>query len=144
MAKVFGIPLHKFGIEVSNMSLKDSMADYLQSTLSRYMKGIVSEFEFKLFPNSSRTLEFDTESYRKVDWESYSESISQQYNDGVITLNEYREKLGYPTVDEDYANTHRVSLNLVNASLVDDYQKATMDNRLKGLEGGDAIDGEGN
>ena len=44
VAKVFGIPLHKFGIETSNMSLKDSMADYLQSTLSTYMKGITSIF----------------------------------------------------------------------------------------------------
>lgn len=132
VAKVFGIPLHKFGIEVSNMSLKDSMADYLQSTLSRYMKGITSELEFKLFPNSNRTLEFDTETYRRVDWESYAETISNQYNDGAITLDEYREKLGYPIVDKDYAQKHRVSLNQVNAELVDEYQKSRIDNRLKG------------
>ena len=140
VAKVFGIPLHKFGIETSNMSLKDSMADYLQSTLSTYMKGITSAFEFKLFANSQRNLEFDTETYRKVDWEAYTATVSSQYNDGVITLNEYRRKIGEPPVKADYGDKHRVSLNLVNAELVDDYQKATMDNRLSrnnSVTGGD-------
>lgn len=131
VAKVFGIPLHKFGIETTNMSLKDSMADYLQSTLSTYMKGITSVFEFKLFPNSSRNLEFDTETYRKVDWESYTDTVSKQYNDGVITLNEYRRKIGEPPVDGEYGDKHRVSLNLVNAELVDAYQQATADNRRR-------------
>lgn len=135
VAKVFGIPLHKFGIETSNMSLKDSMADYLQSTLSTYMKGITSAFDFKLFARSNRNLQFDTESYRKVDWAAYTETISKQYNDGVITLNEYRRKIGEPPVEGAYGNKHRVSLNLVNAELVDSYQKQRMmDNRLKQSE----------
>lgn len=131
VAKVFGIPLHKFGIQASNMSLKDSMADYLQSTLSRYMQGIVSEFEFKLFPDSDRTLDFDAETYRKADWDSYVQTVRNQYQDGAITLNEYREKLGHAPVDADYANKHRVSLNQVNAELVDSYQLNMADNRLK-------------
>lgn len=131
VAKVFGIPLHKFGIETSSMSLKDSMADYLQSTLSTYMEGITSAFEFKLFARSNRKLDFDTESYRKVDWAAFTDTVSKQYNDGVITLNEYRRKIGEPPVKGDYGDKHRVSLNLVNAELVDDYQKANMDNRQK-------------
>ena len=138
VAKVFGIPLHKFGIETSNMSLKDSMADYLQSTLSTYMKGITSIFEFKLFPRSSRTLQFDTETYRKVDWASYTETVSKQYNDGVITLNEYRRKIGEPPVKGEYGDKHRVSLNLVDADLVNEYQMKRMDNRVKSnVEGGE-------
>src|SRR5699024_4099186 len=131
VAKVFGIPLQKFGIESSNLRLKDSMPDYLQSTLSTYMKGITSIFEFKLFPRSNRTLQFDTETYRKVDWASYTETISKQYNDGVITLTEYRRKIGEPPVKGDYGDKHRVSLNLVNADLVDAYQQATADNRRR-------------
>ena len=138
VAKVFGIPLHKFGIETSNMSLKDSMADYLQSTLSTYMKGITSIFEFKLFPRSSRTLQFDTETYRKVDWASYTETVSKQYNDGAITLNEYRRKIGEPPTTGAYGDKHRVSLNLVDAELVNEYQMKRMDNRLKSnVEGGE-------
>ena len=138
VAKVFGIPLHKFGIETSNMSLKDSMADYLQSTLSTYMKGITSIFEFKLFPRSSRTLQFDTETYRKVDWASYTETVSKQYNDGAITLNEYRRKIGEPPTTGAYGDKHRVSLNLVDAELVNEYQMKRMDNRLKyNVEGGE-------
>ena len=136
VAKVFGIPLHKFGIETSNMSLKDSMADYLQSTLSTYMKGITSIFEFKLFPRSSRTLQFDTETYRKVDWASYTETVSKQYNDGAITLNEYRRKIGEPPTTGAYGDKHRVSLNLVDAELVNEYQMKRMDNRLKSNVGG--------
>ena len=137
VAKVFGIPLHKFGIQVANMSLKDGMQDYLQSTLSRYMKGILSELEFKLLPYSNRTLDFDTETYRRIDWNSYAETVSEQYKDGAITLNEYREKIGMPPVDETYANKHRVSLNQVNAEMVDEYQKSRMDNRLREREGGE-------
>lgn len=138
VAKVFGIPLHKFGIETSNMSLKDSMADYLQSTLSTYMKGITSIFEFKLFPRSGRTLQFDTETYRKVDWSAYTETVSKQYNDGAITLNEYRRKIGEPPTTGAYGDKHRVSLNLVDAELVNEYQIKRMDNRLKSnVEGGE-------
>src|SRR5690625_385745 len=140
VAKVFGIPLHKFGIETSNMSLKDSMADYLQSTLSTYMKGITSVFEFKLFPRSSRTIQFDTETYRKVDWGAYTETVSKQYNDGVITLNEYRRKIGEPPVEGAYGDKHRVSLNLVDAEIANTYQEKMADNRLKG----GVNNGEGN
>ena len=140
VAKVFGIPLHKFGIETSNMSLKDSMADYLQSTLSTYMKGITSVFEFKLFPRSSRTLQFDTETYRKVDWSAYTETVSKQYNDGVITLNEYRRKIGEPPAKGAYGDKHRVSLNLIDAEIANTYQEKMADNRLKG----GVNNGEGN
>src|SRR5699024_11012083 len=137
VAKVFGMSLLKFGIETSNLSLKDSMADYLQSTLSTYMKGITSIFEFKLFPRSNRTLQFDTETYRKVDWSAYTETVSKQYNDGVITLNEYRRKIGEPPVKGEYGDKHRVSLNLVDAELVNEYEMKRMDNRLKSnVEGG--------
>lgn len=131
VAKVFGIPLHKFGIETTNMSLKDSMADYLQSTLSTYMKGITSAFGFKLFSYDTRELEFDTETYRKADWEAYAKTVREDFKNGVITLNEYRQKMGYSPVDAAYADKHRVSLNLVDASLATDYQMAMMDNRLK-------------
>ena len=140
VAKVFGIPLHKFGIETSNMSLKDSMADYLQSTLSTYMKGITSVFEFKLFPRSGRTLQFDTETYRKVDWAAYTETVSKQYNDGVITLNEYRRKIGEPPAEGAYGDKHRVSLNLIDAEIANAYQEKMADNRLKG----GVNNGEGN
>ena len=141
VAKVFGILLHKFGIETSNMSLKDSMADYLQSTLSTYMKGITSAFEFKLFNDYTRSLEFDTESYRMVDWEGYVKTLGLQQDKGFITLDEVREKLGREPVPGGYGSKHRVSLNQVNIEMVDEYQRATMDNRLKG---GETNEGEGN
>lgn len=147
VAKVYGIPLHKFGIETTNMSLKDSMAEYLQSTLSTYMKGITSAFGFKLFSYDTRELEFDTETYRKADWETYAKTVSEQWNDGAITLDEYRQKIGMPPVGAEYAKKHRVSLNLVNAEIVDEYQKATMDNRIKGtdetVKGGEDDEGQG-
>lgn len=98
------------------------------------MKAVTSAFEFKLFMTNARNLEFDTESYRKVDFEAYSQTLSDQYQNGVITLNEFRTKIGLPKVKEEYANKNRVSLNQVNAEIVDEYQKATMDNRLKGGE----------
>src|SRR5699024_10436495 len=90
-----------------------------------------SIFEFKLFPRSNRTLQFDTETNRKVDWAWYSEPVNKQYNDGVIILYEYRRKIEKPPVKEDYDDKHRVSLNLVNADLVDAYQQATADNRRR-------------
>src|SRR5699024_5908623 len=99
--------------------------------LSTYMKGITSIFEFKLFPRRNRTLQFDTETYRKVDWSAYTATVSKQSNDGVITLHEYRRTIGEPPVKGDYGDKHRVSLSLVNADLVDAYQQATADNRRR-------------
>ncbi|RIL24053.1 phage portal protein, partial [Staphylococcus gallinarum] len=48
IAKAFQIPLSKFGIELSNTSLKDVNNDYLTNCLGGYMKTIEAELNFKL------------------------------------------------------------------------------------------------
>lgn len=47
IAGVFGIPLHKFGIETSNMSITDANLDYL-STLKPYINLCLCGIEFQV------------------------------------------------------------------------------------------------
>lgn len=141
IAKVFGIPLHRFGIETMNMSMEQSNLDYLHNTLSTYMEAVVSELNFKLIPpedDGVKSFRFDTETFKAVDSETQIKNIGTQLDKGIISLNEARRKLGLVPIDSPAADKHRVSLNNVTLDVADDYQLAKAgDNRRKAAEGGD-------
>src|SRR5690606_21296691 len=87
IAKVFGILLHRFGIETMNMSLEQSNLDYLHNTLSTYMEAIVAELNFKMIPRSEdgvRSFRFDTESFKAVDSETLVKNLATQIDKGFI------------------------------------------------------------
>lgn len=48
IAKVFGLPPHKLGIEQVNTSLEQANLDYLTNTLSNYFAAITAELNFKM------------------------------------------------------------------------------------------------
>nr|WGE00924.1 phage portal protein [Bacillus velezensis] len=48
IAKAFGLPAHKLGIEQVNTSLEQANLDYLTNTLSNYFTAIASELNFKM------------------------------------------------------------------------------------------------
>ena len=94
IAKAFQIPLSKFGIEMNNTSLKDVNNDYLMNCLGGYMKMWTSELDFKLVTQKemyNKEFMFDTSGFRKIDWDSYVETLNSQLNNGGISLDEYRK-----------------------------------------------------
>lgn len=139
VAKAFGIPLHKFGIETSSIDITEANVDYLSNTLGQYMKAITSELDFQLFSkedNRTYAFHFDTNDIKVLDPETQAKVDRELLESGLRTVDELRVLRGLPPIPGGYGSKHRVSLNQVNIELADDYQRATMDNRLKSSVGG--------
>lgn len=140
IAGVFGIPLHKFGIETTNMSITDANLDYL-STLAPYMKAITSSLEFYFNDSkkdNTRRFKFDTTELRVVDAETQANIDSIHIDKAIKTLDEVRASLGLPPLPNGVGSKHRVDLNHVNIEVVDEYQLQNTDKKhLSSTEGGD-------
>ncbi|MFB3194919.1 phage portal protein [Staphylococcus pseudintermedius] len=148
IAKALNIPLSKFALEQPNTSLKDSNADYLNSCLHGYIKTWESELNFKLINDKDKykkEFAFDTSSFRKIDWESYKESLRADLEKGVITINEYRKEIGLEPY-KDYGDVPRFDLNHVSATIADDYslRKISTNNQSLDAIGTDLKGGENN
>lgn len=125
IAKAFGLPLSKLGIEQTNTSLQDSLNDYLMNTLGSYMKIWTSELDFKLINDKdkyTRQFVFDTTAFRTVDWQQHVEVLNTQLEKGGVTLDEYRKGLGLPPIPGGLGASHRVDLNHIDLKLADDFQ----------------------
>lgn len=134
VAKAFGIPLHKFGIETSSIDITEANIDYLSNTLGQYMRAITSELDFQLFTNEESkeySTHFDTNDIKVLDPETQAKVDRDLLDSGLRTIDELRISRGLSPLPNGLGSKHRVSLNQVNVELVDDYQRATMDNRLK-------------
>ncbi|MDK3656258.1 phage portal protein [Staphylococcus pseudintermedius] len=136
IAKALNIPLSKFALEQPNTSLKDSNADYLNSCLHGYIKTWEAELNFKLINDKDKykkEFAFDTSSFRKIDWESYKESLRADLEKGAITLNEYRKEIGLEPY-KDYGDVPRFDLNHVSATIADDYSMRKISTNNQSLE----------
>lgn len=145
VAKAFGIPLHKFGIETNNINIAEANLDYIASALGPYMKAISTELEFQLLSSEEHkhsSLHFDINDIRVMTQKEQAEVDKILLETGQRTLDEVRYSRGLPAVPGGYGSKHRVSLNFVDIDMAREYQKATMDNRLKG--GGTNGDEQGN
>lgn len=145
VAKAFGIPLHKFGIETNNINIAEANLDYIASALGPYMKAISTELEFQLLSSEEHkhsSLHFDISDIRVMTQKEQAEVDKILLETGQRTLDEVRYSRGLPAVPGGYGSKHRVSLNFVDIDMAREYQEATMDNRLKG--GGTNGDEQGN
>jgi HK97 family phage portal protein len=125
IAKAFQIPLSKFGIEMNNTSLKDVNNDYLMNCLGGYMKMWTSELDFKLVTQKemyNKEFMFDTSGFRKIDWDSYVETLNSQLNNGGISLDEYRKELGLIPLPKGLGQIPRVDLNHVSLEYANQFQ----------------------
>ena len=125
IAKAFGLPLNKLGLELTNTSLQDTLNDYLLNTLGSYMKVWTSELDFKLVNDKdkySKSFVFDTTAFRTIDWQQHVETLNTQLEKGGITLDEYRQGLGLPPIPGGLGSKHRVDLNHIDLGLADDFQ----------------------
>lgn len=125
IAKAFQIPLSKFGVEMSNTSLKDVNNDYLTNCLGGYMKVWESELNFKLITDKEqykKEFKFDITSFRQIDWEAYTESLRADLEKGAITHDEYRISIGRAPYPDGIGAVPRYDLNHISASVADDYQ----------------------
>ncbi|MGG0491351.1 phage portal protein [Bacillus pumilus] len=145
IAKVFGLPPHKLGIEQVNTSLEQANLDYLTNTLSNYFAAITAELNFKmLFYPESRTkrFQFDARRFKETDAKTKRENVIALLQNGIYSQNDALAEYGIAPIEN--GDRRFMSLNYVDVDIMDEIQKA----KAKGLpissvdKGGDDI-GEG-
>ncbi|MGT0243969.1 phage portal protein [Staphylococcus aureus] len=118
IAGVFGISLHKFGIETANMSITDANLDYL-STLKPYITCVCAELNFKFNDEYvNREFKFDTTEIRVVDEKTQAEIDKINIDSGKMNIDEIRQRDGLAPIPGGNGSIHRVDLNHVNIELV--------------------------
>lgn len=112
IAKAFGIPLERFGMELVNTSSEAANLSYLQNTLSHYFAVFTSELNIKLlsYPdNISKSFAFNTNAILQVSEEKLIELLTKSVQGSMMTINEARKRLGLQPVEG--GDTLIVSLN---------------------------------
>ncbi|MDA7025045.1 phage portal protein [Bacillus sp. CLL-7-23] len=125
IAKVFGLPAHKLGIEQVNTSLEQANLDYLTNTLSNYFTAIASELNFKMLPyplNLAKKFQFDTRRFRETDARTKRENVIALLQNGIFSLNNALAEYGFSPIPN--GDSRYMSLNYVNIDLMDEIQKA--------------------
>ena len=136
VAKAFGLPLSKLGIETVNTSLKDSGIEYYRSTLYPIFSMMNAEIEEKLFAQAPYevTLDYDVARLIDSDPEVKLERVTQLFTKKIITLDEARAQFGFKPVEngsEPLADLNTIFLKDLSAYQDSKVQK-NIDNLNKG------------
>lgn len=115
IAKAFGLPPEKLGVENEHSNQQMSNLQYLQGSLQKYFDCFTSELSFKL----GNDWKFDTSKLLSLDPTTQQANAIGGYTNGVLTLNEAREKIGLPEVNNgdsfiernDISNETRSQIN---------------------------------
>ncbi|WP_198645241.1 phage portal protein [Staphylococcus devriesei] len=142
VAKAFGLPLSKLGIETVNTSLKDSGIEYYRSTLYPIFSMMNAEIEEKLFAQAPYevTLDYDVTRLIDSDPEVKLERVTQLFTKKIITLDEARAQFGFKPVEngsEPLADLNTIFLKDLSA-----YQDSKVQKNIDNLnKGGDELGG---
>lgn len=109
ICRYFLIPPTKLFIfdKISYNSMEYNQLMYLQDTLLPYVNMIEDEFNTKLFKPSEqgkRFVDFDFTALMNADKKTEAEYYRTLITNGLVTVNEGREKLGYSPIEDDSAN----------------------------------------
>ncbi|MBT2627172.1 phage portal protein [Bacillus sp. ISL-32] len=125
IAKAFGLPPHKLGIEQTNTSIEQANLDYLTNTLSNYYTAITAELNYKLLPYplyNQYTFQFDTRRFRETDAKTKRENVIALLQNGIFSLNDALGEYGYEPISN--GDKRFMSLNYVDVEIMDEIQKA--------------------
>ena len=131
VAKVFGIPKHRFGLETGNMKLEDMNLDYLINTLSPYLESFVSELRFKLVPKKDlarNRYRFNTDGMKTIDAETKAKNTKMLLETGVFSIDMALKEYGKEPLPNGLGAKHLVSLNYTTVDQLEAYQMAKATN----------------
>lgn len=104
IAKVLGIPLNRFGMELVNSTDSGANDIYIASTISQYERAICDEIEIK----TGNTLELDLTTLLNDTYEDRRKRVFEGKSGkellGAIQVNEIRDYLGYENLPD--GDTH--------------------------------------
>ncbi len=101
VAKAFGLPLSKLGIETVNTSITQANLEYLQSTLQPIFEMMTAELQTKIFQfiDDDYELEFDASRLVDIDPELRLTRTTELSSKGIISINEARSTFGYEPIE---------------------------------------------
>lgn len=99
IAKCFGIPVERLGVENIHSSNAQSNLLYLKNTLIHYFNVFTSEMNVKLLSQEGLGYRFNTDYLMETDPETMITNTLKQVQGSMLTINEGRAKLGLPPVD---------------------------------------------
>lgn len=134
VAKAFGLPLSKLGIETVNTSITQANLEYLQSTLQPIFEMMTAELQTKIFQfiDDDYELEFDASRLVDIDPELRLTRTTELSSKGIISINEARSTFGYEPIEN--GEEPLADLNKAPLSTLQDYQGAKIQKALTGNE----------
>lgn len=100
IAKVYGIPNNRLGVEDVHSNTVQSNLMYIQNTLGHYFSSFTSELDMKLITKESKSyLEFDTTRLLSTDPATQQEIVIKGIQGSLYSVNEGRKKLKLPPVE---------------------------------------------
>lgn len=119
VAKAFGIPSERLGVENDHTSSTQNNLLYLQNTLVYYFQTFTSELDMKL-SSGDNMFTFNTDKLFSADYATVQDLAIKGLQGGLITINEGREKIGLePVPNGDKLLT---SLNYTTLDNLENYQ----------------------
>lgn len=137
IAKCLRIPAYKLAVNSPNQSVEQLNRDYVNNDLTYYTDAFIEESNLKLMTYSERKekfFDFDTSRLTDVDQETKIANVTKKVKDGLITVNEAREELGYERLENDIFDKPVISLNYT-------FQDALLNKQA--LKGGDINNEDG-
>lgn len=119
VAKAFGIPSERLGLENDHSSSTQSNLLYLQNTLVYYFQTFTNELDMKLSSGDNQ-FSFNTDKLFSADYATVQDLAIKGLQGGLITVNEGREKLGLPPVPN--GDSVMASLNYTTLDNLQNYQ----------------------
>ena len=116
IAKAFGVPIERLGVENEHSSTTQSNLQYIQSTLIHYFNVFVSELDTKLETN----IRFNSDQLLETDPETKVKNVLDQVKGSLLTINEGRSKMGLPPMDG--GDRLLASLNFTYLDTLEKYQ----------------------
>lgn len=142
VAKAFGLPMSKLGIETVNTSLKDSGIEYYRNTLYPIFSMMNAEIEEKLFVQAPYevTLDYDVSRLIDSDPQIKLERVTQLFQKKIITLNEARAEFGKDPVEG--GDKPLADLNSIYLEDLAVYQNSKVQKNIDSLQKGGEPSGE--
>lgn len=120
IAKCFGIPVERLGVENVHSSNAQSNLLYLKNTLIHYFNVFTSEMNVKLIEEADFNYRFNTDYLMETDPETKITNTLKQVQGSMLTINEGRAKLGYPPAEG--GDRLLASLNYTYLDSLEEYQ----------------------
>lgn len=129
MAFIVNLVYNYFSINeniINNKASEIEMAMFVKTTIKPLAKQFSQEFTNKLFTENEyyfgRRIEFDYNPLLVTTLQSEATIAQINIRNGIWSIDEARERIGYEPLPDGLGKIHRASADLVNIKVIDDYE----------------------